>query len=63
MDHTARMNMPGTVNVNWGWRLLPGQITEELAEEVLIITKRFGRANWDALNRMERAQKQTETNK
>ena len=63
LDNGARMNMPGTVNVNWGWRLLPGQITEELAEEVLIITKRFGRANWDALNRMERAQKQTEMNK
>ena len=52
MDNNSRMNVPGTVNVNWGWRLLPGQVTDELAEEVLIITKRFGRANWDALNRM-----------
>ena len=63
LDNSSRMNVPGTVNVNWGWRLLPGQITEELAEEVLIITKRFGRANWDALNRMEKAQKHTETAK
>ena len=61
LDSHSRMNMPGTVDANWSWRLLPGQVTDELAEEVLIVTKRFGRANWDALNRMEKAQKQTET--
>ena len=61
LDNTSRMNAPGTVGVNWSWRLAPGQITEELAEEVLIITKRFGRANWDALNRMEKAKKTAET--
>ena len=60
MDNNSRMNVPGTVNVNWGWRLLPGQVTDELAEEVLIITKRFGRANWDALNRMEKERKLAE---
>ena len=63
LDNNARMNVPGTVNVNWSWRLCPGQITDELAEEVLIITKRFGRANWDALKRLEKQQKQTETDK
>ena len=57
LDNTSRMNAPGTVGVNWSWRLAPGQITDELAEEILIITKRFGRANWDALNRMEEAKK------
>ena len=51
LDNSSRMNVPGTVNINWSWRLLPGQITDELAEEMLVITKRFGRANWDALNR------------
>ena len=61
LDNSSRMNMPGTVDANWSWRLTPGQITDALAEEVLIITKRFGRANWDALNRLEKAQKQTET--
>ena len=61
LDNSSRMNMPGTVDANWSWRLTPGQITDALAEEVLIITKRYGRANWDALNRMEKAQKQTET--
>ena len=63
LDNNARMNVPGTVNVNWSWRLLPGQVTDELAEEMLIITKRFGRANWDALNRMEKAAKKAETDK
>ena len=61
LDNTSRMNAPGTVGVNWSWRLTPGQINDELAEEVLIITKRFGRANWDALNRLERIKKEDET--
>ena len=61
LDNSARMNTPGTVDANWSWRLLPGQITEELGEEVRNVTKRFGRANWDALNRLEKEQKQTET--
>ena len=63
LDNSSRMNAPGTVGVNWSWRLAPGQMTEELAEEVLILTKRFGRANWDALKRLEKQQKQTETDK
>ena len=54
LDNNSRMNTPGTVDVNWSWRLLPGQLTDELAEEVRIVTKRFGRANWDALNRAEK---------
>ena len=54
LDNSARMNQPGTVNVNWSWRLLPGQVTEELGEEILAVTKRYGRANWDALNAKEK---------
>ena len=52
LDNTTRMNVPGTVDINWSWRLLPGQITDALAEEMLIITKRYGRANWDALKQL-----------
>ena len=52
LDNTSRMNVPGTVDINWSWRLLPGQVTDELAAEMLIITKRYGRANWDALKRL-----------
>lgn len=54
LDNTSRMNAPGTVDNNWSWRLLPGQVTDELGEEVLAVSKRFGRANWDALKRLEK---------
>ena len=53
LNNSARMNTPGTVDANWSWRLTPGQTTEELAEEIRVITKRYGRANWDAVNRVE----------
>lgn len=62
LDNSARMNTPGTVDANWSWRLLPGQITEELGEEVRNVTKRFGRTNWDALNALEEKQ-DSETDK
>ena len=57
LDNSARMNLPGTVEINWRWRLLPGQLTREKGREVLQITKRFGRANWDALDRLKPAKK------
>ena len=52
LDNSSRMNAPGTVGTNWSWRLNAGQVTEQLGEEVLAVTKRFGRANWDALNQV-----------
>ena len=53
LSNDARMNVPGTVDFNWSWRLLPGQLTPELAEEMQKVSKRFGRANWDALHQKE----------
>ena len=50
LPNTARMNQPGTVGFNWRWRLLPGQLTDQLAEEILEVTMRTNRANWDAIN-------------
>ena len=61
LDNSARMNQPGTVNVNWSWRLLPGQLTDELSEEILKITMRYGRANWDALNALKKKAEAEET--
>ena len=52
LDNSARMNVPGTVDVNWSWRLKKGQVTEELGKEICSMTKLYGRANWDALNRL-----------
>lgn len=50
LGNEARMNKPGTVGFNWRWRLKPGQVTGGLAEEMLALAKRTGRANWDAVN-------------
>lgn len=43
LGHEARINTPSTVGVNWKWRLLEGEITEELIEEIRKITKIYGR--------------------
>ena len=50
LPNTCRMNQPGTVGFNWRWRLIPGQITDELAAEVREMTIRANRGNWDAIN-------------
>ncbi|MBD5543999.1 MAG: 4-alpha-glucanotransferase [Lachnospiraceae bacterium] len=39
----ARINIPSTLGNNWKWRLLDGQFTEELAEEIYDITKLYYR--------------------
>ena len=49
LDNSCRMNAPGTVDVNWRWRLKPGQLTETLAEEMRTLTGRYGRTNWEAV--------------
>ena len=41
----ARMNIPGTLGGNnWKWRLLPGEITDELIEKINAMTRMYGRA-------------------
>lgn len=39
----ARMNIPSTLGKNWRWRLVPGQLTEELAEQIKKLTRLYGR--------------------
>jgi 4-alpha-glucanotransferase len=39
----ARMNVPGSVEGNWRWRLEPGQLTSELAARLREATARHGR--------------------
>ena len=39
----ARINTPGLPDGNWTWRMLPGAATEELAKEILNITRLYGR--------------------
>ncbi len=39
----ARINIPSTLGINWKWRMLPGQFTDELAQHILDMTKLYGR--------------------
>ena len=47
LSNKCRMNTPSTVGKNWKWRLVPGQLTEELTEQIAGVTRRYGRWNWD----------------
>ncbi len=46
LDNRCRMNQPSTLGKNWKWRLVKGELSEELKEEILAVTKRYGRMNW-----------------
>ena len=43
LDNSARMNLPSTLGENWKWRLLPGELTEELADKMAELAKLYGR--------------------
>jgi 4-alpha-glucanotransferase len=39
----ARMNLPGTMESNWQWRLTPGALTAEVAGRLALMTGAYGR--------------------
>lgn len=39
----GRMNTPGTVGINWKWRMNKGAATDKLAEKIYHMTKMYGR--------------------
>ncbi|MBE6020020.1 MAG: 4-alpha-glucanotransferase, partial [Clostridiales bacterium] len=39
----ARINAPGIPEGNWTWRMRPGAATNKLAEEILGMTRLYGR--------------------
>jgi 4-alpha-glucanotransferase len=39
LGEEARMNTPGTIGDNWGWRLLPGQLTAEALSRLRALTE------------------------
>ncbi|MCF0068914.1 malto-oligosyltrehalose synthase [Dyadobacter sp. CY261] len=43
LDESAKMNLPGSNENNWAWRLQPGQIDEEAAEFLSTITLLYNR--------------------
>ena len=49
LDNNARMNQPSTLSSNWSWRMKEGAMTSALKEEILTLTKRYGRFNWDSI--------------
>ncbi|MCD8153516.1 MAG: 4-alpha-glucanotransferase [Clostridiales bacterium] len=51
LDNRARINKPSTLGVNWKWRLLPGEFSDELAEWILEVTSIYGRRAWHPRNR------------
>ena len=43
LGNEARMNAPGSFGNNWKWRLLKGQLTEEVLGKMLALTRLYGR--------------------
>lgn len=44
LGNEARINHPSTLGgINWRWRLVPGQLTDELADEIADMTVTYGR--------------------
>ncbi|MCI7098556.1 MAG: 4-alpha-glucanotransferase [Lachnospiraceae bacterium] len=42
----ARMNRPSTLGSNWKWRMLPGELTDELLARIEDVTALYGRKAW-----------------
>ena len=43
MDNRARVNTPGTVDINWKWRLRPHTLSEDLRRSMYALTQLYGR--------------------
>lgn len=46
LDDTARINIPSTVGGNWTWRIKKEMLSDELANNIKIITKNYGRLTY-----------------
>lgn len=44
LGEEARINVPSTLGTNWKWRMLPGQFTPELADQMKDMARLYGRA-------------------
>jgi 4-alpha-glucanotransferase len=43
LDESARMNVPGVAQGNWGWRFRAEQLTEARLQELRELTEAAGR--------------------
>lgn len=46
-DNSCRTNKPSTLGINWRWRVREKELSDALQKEILAVTKRYGRMNWD----------------
>jgi len=46
LDNDCRTNKPSTVGTNWRWRMTKKDLSDALLEEIVSVTKRYGRMNW-----------------
>ena len=46
LGNEGRMNTPGTVGINWRWRMKADALTPDLQKEIRARTVRYGRLNW-----------------
>lgn len=44
LDETHRMNTPGLGGRSWQWRLQPGQLTDDVAQRLALLSRMTGRA-------------------
>jgi len=51
----GRMNTPGTPAGNWRWRLLPGELGDELAAKMRRMTRIYGRCRPEPTEKAEKA--------
>jgi 4-alpha-glucanotransferase len=45
LDHGSRMNRPSTSKGNWGWRLLPKMLNQDIEDFLFRFTHIYGRTN------------------
>ncbi len=53
LGNESRINQPGTVVGNWSWRMEKNAPTGLLQREILAVTKRYGRMNWNTAEKRE----------
>lgn len=46
-DNSCRINKPSTLGTNWRWRIQKKELSSALQKEILAVTKRYGRMNWN----------------
>ena len=46
LGNEARINVPSTVGQNWRWRILPEQLSKQLAEKIRRLTETYNRAGF-----------------